>query len=239
MNHSIIRRNIVCYWRLPKIPTKGERQGDRRMEKITSREAWIFEVLFFFLWHCCPTRATASSFLRFLHHPPWRITVGSWTSDQLVAHTYTWHKTTSMSPVGFEPTISACTRPQTYSDRAAIGTSKWSLRVVKLTFWHRSFTFNSNKSPIWCNNFQFIIVTFVYSSTCFGRFPAHHQELNDCSGSLWFYLRIGRPAGPTTNMARLSPRYEGKTRGCHCSHWAPDNGRKNTRNMLSCKQTSE
>jgi hypothetical protein len=28
--------------------------------------------------------------------------------------------------------------------------------------------------------FQFIILTFVYSSTCFGRFPAH----------LWFYLRI-------------------------------------------------
>jgi hypothetical protein len=36
--------------------------------------------------------------------------------------------------------------------------------------------------------FEFIILTFVYSSTCFGRFPAHHQELNDCSGSLWFYL---------------------------------------------------
>ena len=31
---------------------------------------------------------------------------------------------------------------------------------------------------------------FVYSSTCFGRFPAHHQKLNDCSGSLWFCLRI-------------------------------------------------
>jgi hypothetical protein len=38
--------------------------------------------------------------------------------------------------------------------------------------------------------FQFIILTFVYSSTRFGRLPAHHQELNDCSGSLWFYLRI-------------------------------------------------
>ena len=38
--------------------------------------------------------------------------------------------------------------------------------------------------------FQFIILTFVYSPTCFGRSPAHHQELNDCSGSLWFYLRI-------------------------------------------------
>jgi hypothetical protein len=38
--------------------------------------------------------------------------------------------------------------------------------------------------------FQYIILTFVYSSTCFGRLPAHLQELNDCSGSLWFYLRI-------------------------------------------------
>jgi hypothetical protein len=76
--------------------------------------------------------------------------------------------------------------------------------------------------------FQFIILTFVYSSTCFGRFPAHHQELNDCRGILWFYLRIvvivvlcswsGWPAGPTTNTARLSPRYEGKTRGCNCSY---------------------
>jgi hypothetical protein len=66
--------------------------------------------------------------------------------------------------------------------------------------------------------FQFIILKFVYISTCFGRFPAHHQELNDCSGSLWFYLRIVvsravfvvGPAGPTTNTPRLSPRYEGK-----------------------------
>jgi hypothetical protein len=54
--------------------------------------------------------------------------------------------------------------------------------------------------------FQFIILTFIYSSTCFGRFPAHHQELNDCSGSHWFYLL-----------------------------WAPDDGRENARNMLSCK----
>ena len=38
--------------------------------------------------------------------------------------------------------------------------------------------------------FQFIILTFIYSSACFGRLPVHHQELNDCSGSLWFYLRI-------------------------------------------------
>jgi hypothetical protein len=48
----------------------------------------------------------------------------------------------------------------------------------------------------------------------FQAFPAHHQELNDCSGSLWFYLRIVVTAmlcswsgwlGSTTNTARLSP----------------------------------
>jgi hypothetical protein len=53
--------------------------------------------------------------------------------------------------------------------------------------------------------FQFIILTFIYSSTCFERFPAYQQEFNDCNGSLWFCLRIvviavlcswsGRPAG--------------------------------------------
>jgi len=34
--------------------------------------------------------------------------------------------------------------------------------------------------------FQSIILTFVYSSTYFGLFTTHHQELNDYSGSLWF-----------------------------------------------------
>jgi hypothetical protein len=65
--------------------------------------------------------------------------------------------------------------------------------------------------------FQFIILTFVYSSTCFGRFPARHQKLNDCSGSLWFYLRIvvtvvlcswsaGRPANDhNTTVTTIKP----------------------------------
>ena len=37
---------------------------------------------------------------------------------------------------------------------------------------------------------QFYYLTFIYSSTCFGRPHAHHQELNNCSSSLWFYRRI-------------------------------------------------
>jgi len=32
-------------------------------------------------------------------------------------------------------------------------------------------------------------LTFIYSSTRFGHPHAHHQELNNCSSSLWFYLR--------------------------------------------------
>jgi hypothetical protein len=78
--------------------------------------------------------------------------------------------------------------------------------------------------------FQFIILTFIYSSTCFGRFPAHHQELNDCSGSLWFYLRIvvtvvlcswsSLPAGPTTGgktpetCSAVNKRQDNKLENC-------------------------
>jgi hypothetical protein len=52
---------------------------------------------------------------------------------------------------------------------------------------------------------QFNILTFIYSSTCFGRPHAHRQELNNFSSSLWFCLRsvviavlLVGPAGPTT-----------------------------------------
>ena len=82
--------------------------------------------------------------------------------------------------------------------------------------------------------FQFIILTFIYSSTCFGRFS------RPSSGAQWLQWQplvlpsyrgdshavfVVRPAGPTMDIARLSPRYEGKTRDCHCSHWPPDDGR--------------
>ena len=66
---------------------------------------------------------------------------------------------------------------------------------------------------------QACYLTFMYSSTCFGRPHAHHQELNNCS-SLWFYrfsvvvavlLVVVEPAlqRPT---ALLPPRSNGKTR---------------------------
>jgi hypothetical protein len=113
-----------------------------------------------------------------------------------------------------------------------------------LTFWHRSFTFNSNKSPTWCNNFS------VYYPDVFLQLNTFRAFSRPSSGNQWLqwqplvlpsYRGDSRAVfvvGPTTNTARLSPRYEGKPRGCHCSHWASDDGRQNARNMLSCKQTS-
>ena len=62
-----------------------------------------------------------------------------WTSDQLVAETSTWqhtqnthNKETSISPVGFEPTISTGKRPHTYAlDGAANGIGCVNVRCMK------------------------------------------------------------------------------------------------------------
>ena len=59
---------------------------------------------------------------------------------------------------------------------------------------------------------KFYYLTFMYTSTCFGRPHAHHQELYNCSSRLWFYLRsvviavllvVVGPAGPTTTNNTL------------------------------------
>jgi len=90
--------------------------------------------------------------------------------------------------------------------------------------------------------FQFIILTFVYSSTCFGRFPTHHQELNDCSGSLWFYLCIvvtvmlclwsGQPDRDQQHCYHHAPTV--KPEAATAVVVAPDDGHEAAQNMLSC-----
>ena len=85
----------------------------------------------------------ASSFTRFLDHTQRRTTFGmtpldSWSAlrrDLYLTTHNTHNRQTSMPPVGFEPTVSACERPQTYAlDRAATGTGKkrgylmWNMR---------------------------------------------------------------------------------------------------------------
>ena len=87
--------------------------------------------IFFFMWHCSPTRAMTSSFLRFLIHTKRRTTVGrtpleEWPTrrrDLYLTTNNTHNRKTSMLPTGFEPTIPVDERPQTYAlHRAATGT---------------------------------------------------------------------------------------------------------------------
>jgi len=78
-----------------------------------------------------PQWAIASSFTRFLDHTQQRITVGRTPLDEwpecrrdlyLTTHN-THNRQTPVPQVGFEPTISAGERPQTYAlDRAVNGT---------------------------------------------------------------------------------------------------------------------
>jgi hypothetical protein len=80
--------------------------------------------------------------------------------------------------------------------------------------WHRSFTFNSNKLPTWCNSFL-----VYYPDVCLqlNMFRAFSRPSSGAQWLQWQPLFLtsyrgdsravswsGRPAGPTTNTARLS-----------------------------------
>ena len=94
----------------------------------------MFRYLCFYLvcfWHNSPQWASASSFTRFLDHKQRRTTVAKTPLDEWSARRrdlyLTKHNThirqTFMSPVGFEPTVSAGERSQTSAlDRPATGT---------------------------------------------------------------------------------------------------------------------
>ena len=76
-----------------------------------------------------PQWGRASSLTAFLHHTQRRTTVGrtplNSSQRPLPNNTNTHNRQTSIHPVGFEPTIPASERPQTYAfDRAATGTGK-------------------------------------------------------------------------------------------------------------------
>ena len=88
---------------------------------------------------------------------------------------------------------------------------------------------------------KFYYLTFMYSSTCFRRTPAHHQELNNCSSSLWFYrwsvvvavlLVVVGPDRPRPTSL-LPPRSYGKSQAA-AAVVAPDDGCEDARNMLGC-----
>jgi len=75
-----------------------------------------------------------------------------------------------------------------------------------LTFWHRSFTFNSNKSPTWCNNFSVYYPDICLQLNMFRAFsrPSSGAEwlqwqplvLPSYRGESHAVFGVGRPAQP-------------------------------------------
>jgi hypothetical protein len=57
-------------------------------------------------------------------------------------------------------------------------------------------------------------LTFIYSSTGFGRPHAYHQKLNNCSSSLWVYLRS---VVITVLLVVVGPDHDQQ----HCYHHDP------------------
>jgi len=101
----------------------------------------------------------ASSFLRFLDQTQRRTTVSRTLLDEWLARhrdlyltTHNTHnRQTSMPPVGFEPTISADERPQTYaSDRAATGTG--GITTIRCVISQKSAHLTSIKAEAWNDN---------------------------------------------------------------------------------------
>ena len=90
--------------------------------------------------------------------------------------------------------------------------------ILKFQKWVQLLV-SSNRSPTRCNNFSVYYPDVNYSSTYFGRSPAHHQEFNDSSSSLWFYRWSVVVAvllvvvGPVVNR----PDHDQQ----HCHHHAP------------------
>jgi hypothetical protein len=91
------------------------------------------------------------------------------------------------------------------TETGAAGAKSVLIPYIRLGVWDREgggkiYLFKFCKSVHYCTIqinhqpdttvFQFITLTFIYSSTCFGSSPAHHQEISDCGSCLWFYLRI-------------------------------------------------
>jgi len=84
------------------------------------------------------------------------------------------------------------------------------MQTHQLTFWHQSFTFNSNKSPTWCNNFSVYYPDVHLQLNMFQAFshPSSGGSMTAVAASGFTFVswwqpccvhdRAGRPARPRT-----------------------------------------
>ena len=125
-------------------------------------------------------------FLMFLDHTQRRSTVGRTPLDEwsarrrdiyLTAHN-THKRPISMPPVGFEPTISAGERPQTYAlDRAATGTGTFRVQGLKMaaestsgmfTCFHHYTLSHTRRKKIHLHPLR--ILQLILAGVCLGKF---------------------------------------------------------------------
>jgi hypothetical protein len=73
---------------------------------------------------------------------------------------------------------------------------------LSLTFWHRSFTFNSNKSPTWCNNFS-----VYYPNVCLqlNMFQAFSHPLSEAQWLQWQPLVLPSYRGDSRAVFVVGP----------------------------------
>jgi len=109
--------------------------------------------------------------------------------------------------------------------------TNWKVGIKIITVWIRYMSVNHRQNVDWAHKTH----TQTHTHT-------HTDIYSNCGrvvdGVLHLIQINHQPDATVFQFIILTFVYEGKTRGCHCSHWAPDDGRKNARNMLSCKQTS-
>jgi len=101
----------------------------------------------------------------------------------------------------------------TYRNR----TPKYASRVVRILSASQLSSLKNfkyiNQPDATISQVYYLTFTRMYSSTCFGHPHAHHQELNSCNNSLWFYrfsvvvavlLVVVGPVGPATTAVAAS-----------------------------------
>jgi len=121
-----------------------------------------------------------------------------WTNDQPDAENSTWQRNgykreTSMSPEEFEPTISGSQQSQIhtldtrqlasavqyFNDACIIYPINTQLEIVWILFDVRGSVHHNKihkENPTRCNRVTKFYSIFTWSSTCFRRHTAHHQE---------------------------------------------------------------
>jgi hypothetical protein len=89
----------------------------------------------------------------------------------------------------------------TYNRRGYIKRNTPSKNVT-LTFWHRSFTFNSNKSSTWCNNFS-----IYYPDVClqFNMFRAFFRPSSGAQWLQWQSLDLPSYRGDSPTVFVVGP----------------------------------